>query len=202
MESRFWLGLDLGQRQDHTAMVLLTRVAEAEGGYDHVRWAQPVVRRMRVLHLARLPLGTRYLQVARKVREVVQRQQVQGRCSVVADATGVGLPVVEMLRAEDPKMHVLPVVITGGGEARCGSGVWHVPRRDLLGKMVAAFERGRVRIGRSVPLAGKLVEEIGNVRGDGRCEGSSHDDLAFALALAVWKAEMGEVGHQGGGRLL
>ena len=80
----------MGQRQDHTAMVLLTRVAEAEGGYDHVRWAQPVVRRMRVLHLARLPLGTRYLQVARKVREVVQRQEVQGRCPVVADATGVG----------------------------------------------------------------------------------------------------------------
>jgi hypothetical protein len=51
----------------------------------------------RVVRLAEtLPLGTAYPEVVERVREVVQRPRVQGRCIVAVDATGVGAPVVEM----------------------------------------------------------------------------------------------------------
>src|SRR5947209_20628057 len=50
-----FLGLDLGQRVDHTAMALVTPVVEAEGPIDYVRFVQPTVERLRVARLERLP---------------------------------------------------------------------------------------------------------------------------------------------------
>ena len=48
---------------------------------------------------------------------------------VVADATGVGMPVVEMLQDAGLKARIVPVTITRGGSARRDGGLWHVPRR-------------------------------------------------------------------------
>jgi hypothetical protein len=94
-------------------------------GWIILRFLQPTAERLRVVRLERLPLGTRY-------REVV------------ADATGVGMPVVEMLAGRGfDGSHCAG----DGYERRFGSadgGVWHVPRRDLLGKLVVEFEEGRL----------------------------------------------------------
>jgi hypothetical protein len=109
-----------------------------------VRWMQPRVERLRVVYLERLPLGTRYFEVARRVRELMGRTAGARRCEVVADATGVGLPVVEILRTAGIAATIVPVTITSGGEARRGTAAWHVPRRDLLGKLAVELEQGRL----------------------------------------------------------
>ena len=70
MASDCFLGLDLGQRVDYTAMALVTPVVEADGPVDYLRWMQPTVERLRVVRLERLPLGTRYREVVQRVREV------------------------------------------------------------------------------------------------------------------------------------
>ena len=184
-----FLGLDLGQRVDYTAMALVTPVVEADGAVDYLRFLQPTVERLRVVRLERLPLGTRYREVVRRVREVTSLPEFAG-CEVVADATGVGMPVVEMLQDAGLKASIVPVTITSGGSARRDGGVWHVPRRDLLGKLVVEFEQGRLRLPGRSALAGRLREEIAGVQaGSGR--GGGHDDLVFALALAVWRAGRG-----------
>ena len=59
MKTDCYLGLDLGQRVDYTAMALVTPVVEADGPVDYLRWLQPTVERLRVVRLERLPLGTR-----------------------------------------------------------------------------------------------------------------------------------------------
>jgi len=172
-----FLGLDLGQRVDYTAMALVTPVVEADGPAGYLPFLQPTVERLRVVRLERLPLGTRYREVVRRVREVTSLPEFAG-CEVVADATGAGMPVVEMLQDANLKASIVPVTITSGGSARRDDGVWHVPRRDLLGKLVVEFEQGRLR------------EEIAGVQaGSGR--GGGHDVLVFALALAVWRAGRG-----------
>jgi hypothetical protein len=83
-----FLGLDLGQRVDHTALAMVTPVVEADGPVDYVRFAQPTVERLRVRHLERLPLGTRYCEVVRRVRVLTSRPEMRN-CEVVADATAV-----------------------------------------------------------------------------------------------------------------
>jgi hypothetical protein len=85
----YYLGLDLGQRVDHTAMTLVTPVVEADGPADYFGFLQPTVER--------LPLGTRDGEVVRRVRALTSGPEM-ARCEVVADATGVGMPVLEMLR--------------------------------------------------------------------------------------------------------
>ena len=55
---------------DYTAMALVTPVVEADGAVDYLRFLQPMVERLRVVRLERLPLGTRYREVVRRVREV------------------------------------------------------------------------------------------------------------------------------------
>ena len=50
-----FLGLDLGQRVDYTAMALVTPVVEADGGVGYLRWMQLTVERLRVVRLE--PVG-------------------------------------------------------------------------------------------------------------------------------------------------
>ena len=186
----YFLGLDLGQQQDYTAMALTAPVEEPEGTFDYFRMEPRKVRRVRVLHLEQMRLGTPYLNVVRRVREVTRRPELRGRCTVVADASGVGMPVVEMLRAADLKATVVPVVITGAETANRTGDVWRVPRHELLARLRLELERGRLKVPRAWPESALLEAELKAVRA-GRSApglGGAHDDLVFALALAVWKA--------------
>ena len=49
----------------------------------------------------------------RRVREVLRRPAL-GRCALAIDATGVGQPVLDMLRRANPGCSIAPVIITGG----------------------------------------------------------------------------------------
>jgi hypothetical protein len=191
---QYFLGLDLGQRMDRSAVALVRRVEVVEGGFDWVHWMQPRVSRWDVEHLQRLRLGTSYTAVVAAVREMTRRPELKGQCTVVADATGPGLPVVEMLRAADLGAEVVPVMITGGATPHYGQGGVAVPRRDLMVRLRGMLERGEVRIAAESREGGHLIEELANVRWDGRGSRGEHDDLAFALALACWRAASGSGG--------
>jgi predicted NBD/HSP70 family sugar kinase len=75
----FYLGLDLGKKHDHTAIVIVERSGEE----------------LLVRHLERVGLGTPYTAVVARILEIVRRI---GQCAVVVDGTGVGEPVVDALR--------------------------------------------------------------------------------------------------------
>ena len=71
---------------------------------------------------------------------------------------------------------MVPVTITSGGSAQRDGGVWNVPRRDVLGKLVVELEQGRLRLPGRSALAGRLREETAGVQlGPGR--GGGHNDL-------------------------
>jgi hypothetical protein len=84
--------------------------------------------------------------------------------------------------------------------------VWHIPKLELMARLQTLFEREQLRISRRLRESGTLVRELldmrtargksGRVRvgADGAGE---HDDLALAVALAVWPGRRAAVGHQG-----
>ena len=78
----FYVGLDLGQRHDPTAIAVMEKTTS----------------HMRVRHLERVPLGTPYPGVVERVREIVWNGQLVRNCALAVDGTGVGAPVVDMLR--------------------------------------------------------------------------------------------------------
>src|SRR5437764_1005119 len=95
--AQYFVGLDLGQVRDPTAIA----VVDMEGT-------------LRLRHLERVPLRTPYPDVVKKVRRLTRSGEQAGRCQVVADATGVGRPVVELLRRARLGCRLVPVMITAG----------------------------------------------------------------------------------------
>lgn len=196
----FYIGLDLGQRQDHSA------VAIVEKPDARLAWMTPG-KTLMVRRVERMALGTPYPHVVARVREIVRGV---GECTLVVDGTGVGAPVVELLRSAGLGCGVTAVTITGGEKASGSGGAWSVPKRDLIAGVQLALEKGELRIARHMKEVGALVRELIDVRamaglGAGKvrigANGSGqHDDLVIALALACWRARWKENGF-GTGRL-
>ena len=99
--------------------------------------------------------------------------ELRGECALVVDATGVGAPVVEMLRAARLGCEIAAVTITGGEKAkrRAGAG-WNVPKQDLIAGVQVLLERGELRIARRIwRMRGALVRGTGGYAGDDEREG-------------------------------
>jgi hypothetical protein len=172
----YYLGLDLGQRRDFSALA----VVEKEQ------------RELSVVHLERMELGTPYPRVVTRVCEVMRNPKMGGACKLVVDATGVGAPVVDLLRAAGMTARLTAVTITSGERATGQGERWRVPRGDLLAGLEVALEAGELKICRRMKDAERLVRELERMESEGG--GGEHDDLVFAVALAVWRARRAEVG--------
>ncbi len=190
----YFIGLDLGQRQDYSAVAVVERDERA--------------RSMHVRHLERLALGTPYTKVVERVGEVAWNPRLARDCRLVVDATGVGAPVVEMLRSARLPCSLTAVTITGGEHAHGRGEDWHVPKRDLLASVQVLLEDGRLKIQKTLSEAAALVRELTDIRIHQRVGGrvsmgaeghGEHDDLALAVALACWRARRPEVlgAHRG-----
>jgi hypothetical protein len=196
----FYIGVDLGQRRDHSAIAVVERREWRVGDWRERGEAALVVR-----HLERIRLGTAYTEVVRRVVEVARHPALAGQRTLVVDATGVGLPVVDMLRAAQPGCGLMAVMIAGGEGERSDGRVWHVGKVDLLAGVQMLLEQGELGIAKGMREAGTLVRELASVkvryRGSGRAqlgaEGvGEHDDLVIALALACWAGRKGKVGER------
>src|ERR1700726_1418229 len=111
---RYFVGLDLGQSQDHSALAVVERADLILDEIDHVTYDRLKERRYRVRFLERVALGTPYPNVVERVREVVRAKPLLGRCTLVVDATGVGAPVVDLLERAQLGCGIEAVILTGG----------------------------------------------------------------------------------------
>src|SRR6266700_4531863 len=192
-----YLGLDIGQVRDPTAIAIVEK-------NDPPHWVPRVEDPLyQVRYLERVPLGTPYPRVVERVRGIVAHPEMAGQCRMAADATGVGAPVVEMLRAARLACHLSPVTITNGERAHQTGAMWHVPKKDLMSGVLVLLEQGRLRVPRELAETGALVKELMDVRMKQRGRGEfrigadgagQHDDLVIALALAIWLATRGKIG--------
>jgi hypothetical protein len=197
-EKVFYIGLDLGKRRDPAAIAVVESVERGRA------FQAPLYRTLGVRQLERVALGTPYPLVVDRVREIVQSDGVQGECVVVADATGVGDAVVDLLRRARLGCEICAVTITGGEGSRAhgwpGGGGWNVPKQDLIGAVQVALEKGELRIAKRMREVGSLVRELLDLQMTTKSSGAvrigadgygQHDDLAIALALACWRARRG-----------
>ncbi len=191
----FIIGLDLGQKQDYTAVAVVERVEQRNDHED-----RPLLN---LRHLERYALGTPYGEQMDRVAQLAKNLQRRinlvrpPQPELIVDATGVGVGVVEMLKERGLKYRA--VSITGGTAENHSKGAYHVPKRNLVSRAVAPFEGRRLKIARGMRLVPELVKELENfkVKVNVRTahdsyeawRESDHDDLVLALALACWWAE-------------
>jgi hypothetical protein len=193
----YFIGLDLGQTHDFTALAIVER-AELEGEWDARLWTRRKMAALRLRYLERVPLGTPYPEVVERVREVTRSGTLNGACHLIVDGTGVGRAVVDILRRADLGCPLWPVVVTSGEREMLRQGYYRVPKRDLIVSLQVLLQRGGLRIAAGMPLGPILVEEMAAMRVRPTAGGheqfgawreGAHDDLVFAVALAHWGAQ-------------
>jgi hypothetical protein len=195
--NRYFVGVDFGQTRDFTAIGVLER-AETTGAWDPVMFAWKKVVSLRLRYLERIALGTPYPEVVNRLVQVTQWPELAGRCRLAVDGTGVGRPVVDLLRRARPGCVLMPVNITSGLRQTEEHGYYGVPKRDLILGLQVLLQRGVLRIAAGLEHGPDLVKEMaamqvkitlaGHEQYGGWREGT-HDDLVFAVALACWNAQ-------------
>ena len=214
MGSDFFVGLDLGQSQDFTALAVVER-AECAGAWDGAAFAYLTESAVRLRHMERVPLGTTYPEVVARVGRVMRSAALaKGRRHLVVDATGVGQPVVDLLEQEDLPCKIWPVTITGGVSEGLSKTTYRVPKRDLIIGLQVRLQAGELQIAAGLKEGAALARELGDMRvqmsSGGRekygARSGEHDDLVLAVALACWGVskleETGMVGERREGRVV
>jgi len=187
----FYLGLDLGQKKDHSAVAVVER-KESGLAFQNTASRELVVR-----HVERVPLGMPYPMEVEGVRNLMQSRVLARQCALVVDSTGVGGPVVDLLKRADLGGRMYAVTITGGEKEHESGGVWSVPKRNLIAGVEVLLDNAELKVAAGlrdgVALARELTSVKGTVRPSGRTRYGAdgygeHDDLVIALALACWGA--------------
>jgi hypothetical protein len=178
------LGLDLGQARDFSALAV-DEVTVRKGALHHA-----------VRHLHRWPLGTSYPAIVADVGKLVVTPPLAFPL-LAADETGVGRPVIDMLRDGAIAADVVPVLITAGHAVTYDRG-WHVAKVQLVSTLQTLLGQERLKIAAELPEADTLRRELlafkckvttaGNESFEAWRE-RDHDDLVLAVALACWLAE-------------
>lgn len=200
----YFVGLDLGQARDYTAIAVVTFDA---GRKEAVALAEQLYRlrgrrvseddlpeaHLEVVHLERMPLGTPYPEMVRRVQALLGTPPLKGNAELVVDATGVGAAVVGMLR--EAGLWFKSVLITAGDQEVREENTYRVPKRDLIAAPQVLLQSRELKIAAELPEAETLAAELQNFRYEITRSGSDtyaawregdHDDLVLALALAVW----------------
>lgn len=187
------VGVDIGQQVDPTAVA----VAELEERKNGTRMDDHYL----VRHLERLPLGTSYPGVADRLAAVVQgvRGQVATRplaqrslvLRIYLDATGVGKPVVDVLR--DRGLRVTGCYFTHGDRRTADEHGVTIGKAWLVSRLQVLLQSDRLHLPQT-PEATVLAKELLDyeIRVDenandtyGAFKVGTHDDLVTALGLAV-----------------
>jgi hypothetical protein len=187
--ARYVVGVDLAASSDYTAIVV------NEVG----RQGRERTHAIRYMERSR---GISYVDQVSRLRELTGA--LSGSVTIAMDSTGVGMPVVDYVRAARLPGRLVPVVITGGLEVHEQGAARRVPKRDLVGALALALESGRLKIAAKLRLADVLIRELENFRvtlssaghSSYAAGGSGHDDLVIAAALSVWVAERERLGGE------
>jgi len=185
----YFVGLDLGQSQDFSAIAVMERHGTAKDDYVfHCR------------HLERWKLRTSYPAIVADTVRMMNSPQMQSgrtRPMLAVDATGVGAPVIDLFKRERMKATLKPIQIIGGANVSSEFGMTRVPKRDLVSTVQVYLQNGRLKIAEQLPEAETLTRELQNfsvkitdAANDiyGAWREGTHDDLVLAASLALWAA--------------
>lgn len=195
----WFLGLDLGQRRDHSALATL-EIFWTYSGRDAVTFEHVWAPAVNLCGLRRFPLGLSYTEYPKIVHQRIQRvHRARGVApfapadvTLVVDAGGPGGPVVDELRRAHLDATIAPILITGGASpGHAANGFKTVPRRELISNLVLFLDHQVLRWPDTLPEREPLEEELLNlsVRTTHPDDGGAHDDLVMATAIALWQAK-------------
>lgn len=202
---RFFMGADLGQSIDPTAICVLHHRVEPLDDWTverakHVT-RQRAVETFDIRHLERIPLGVSYPEIVQHCATLLARPPLREGCEFAIDETGVGRAVGDMF--DHAGMLPIKVQITSGNEvSHLGTRRWGVPKALLVSTLDARLHAGELRFAAELSDSAALAEELKDFRRHVTAAGRAtyaartgrHDDLVLAVAIALWRAVTASVG--------
>jgi Terminase RNaseH-like domain len=180
------VGVDIGQRRDPAAIAVVEQERRSTETHHIARY------------LERLPLGTPYPAVAERVAAVVQgvHAATSGKApTLYVDATGVGTPIVDVLKAAGVGglVRLKAVYFTHGDRRKVERGEVKLGKAWLVSRMQALLQSGLLHLPRNAKaevLGKELLDYEIRVTEDaneryGAFRVGTHDDLVTALGLAT-----------------
>jgi hypothetical protein len=191
------LSVDLGTKGDYTAIVLLEVVPrrQEKGKPLHLHEDYTVINEIHCRFMERMELGTKYTEVVERVKEIYLHPENQGRTLLIVDETGVGIPVIEMMRSRG--LPPIGITITGGKSVTNKDTGYTVPKRDIVSTLQVIFQSRRLKLSRGLPeeAVRHFVHELNNFKAKiteskhdtyEAAKESDHDDLVMSMGMGVW----------------
>jgi len=207
--STFTIGLDLGQRNDPSALAVVEQFTGAATRMDWITYATHSTNfqtSWRLRHLETPRLGTSYTDIVRRTQELALAISLQGQVTVIVEANGVGSPVVDMLKEARLPGTLIPVFTTTGDLPHCLPGnFWTVPKRDLIVTLQVGLEKNYLLVAPDMKEASTFQTQLLNIRVTNERythRPGTHDDLVMATALAYWWAKNEKTAGERGQRLI
>ena len=174
------LGLDLGQQNDYTVLTVAEPVFATDGSLT-----------IKVPHIYRFPLRMSYVFVVAYLKKFIEHRELEDYVLVV-DYTGVGRPVVDLLK--DHGLNTIGLTVTGGLKSNWATGrSVTVPKIELISRLQVAIQYGTLQLAKGIDCMDTLIKELINftLTKGVKMEASSghHDDIVMSLAMAVWYIE-------------
>lgn len=191
-EKMFIISADLGQANDYTAISIIDRQITGYG----VLGADGYGERMQyVRHIERVR-GVEYPAIIDRLKEIYHSKALANtRKAVVIDYTGLGRPIFDMMQQAGFHYSLNAISITGGDvEHVRESGVFTVPKRDLVSTVQIELQNDRLKFSKGLKEANTLIEELSNFQtiisdsGKDTYGGRSsiHDDIVMSLCMGTW----------------
>lgn len=202
VERHFFVGIDVGQVNDWTAIAVVERVRPVvKVGIDLglVAAARAQVKetpaRLDLVHLQRIPLGTLYPKQVDVIANLLRQPALAGVTSLI-DLTGVGRGPFDMLKVAGVR-NLQGIMITGArGEATQQPYGWSVGKAQLVNGLQLEMQNGRLGVADGLDLADTLERELMEFRASINTNGNmtfnaregQNDDLVLATSYAVFGA--------------
>jgi len=181
-----YIGIDLGQRRDYTALALVTE-QRIFSGRDKISYNPIIHHELHVSFLKRLPLRTPYTALPARLHKMVMALH-PADATIAIDASGPGVPVVDMLRRNTIGANIMPAFIAAAGDGKTiKNGFYTIGRNTLLSLLRIGLENRMLKFAGGLKLKPELIAELTSLAANPNLA-AAHDDLAFAIALALWAA--------------
>jgi hypothetical protein len=187
--SHWFVGVDLGQSQDPTALCVLEAYEQVGDPTEPARFCYDV------RHLMRFPLGMSYPAMVHEIGLILTRPPLGLLTELIIDETGVGRAVGDIFN--DHGLKPIKVTITAGNEeGQSGFARYTVPKQVLISNLDALMHTGELRIAKDLRETPALESELKDFRRHVTEAGrntyqarvGAHDDLVLAVAIALWRA--------------
>jgi hypothetical protein len=183
------IGVDIGSRREGSAICVVECASRPTAKGERLHY---VVR-----HLERLPAGWSYPAIAARVGEITAAVHSATDCfpDVFVDATGLGEPIMQLLREHCERAWTLTACYFNHGDQRVEDGreVVRIGKAFLVTRLQTQLQARRLHLPRTPEaeaLAQELIDYEVRVEPDanprqGAFRVGTRDDLVTALGLAI-----------------